>query len=82
MTKTEIQTIRNVIRRLNEPNCGCVLPMDADAAGMVKLLNGAMSAGQDRQCVSRLYLDTWVVGALECLLPESHDPKLAKRLSS
>jgi hypothetical protein len=74
MTKAELNTIRNIIARLNKQNCGCSNAANADA--LVGLANA-----QNIQCVSRIYLDTWVVGALECLLPESRDPRLAESLS-
>ena len=33
------------------------------------------------EAVSRLYLDTWVIPALELLIAEKRDPKLAEALS-
>ena len=74
MTKTELQTIRNIIERLNAPNCGC-----SHGIGSNSIVQAANA--KDIQCVSRIYLNTWVVGALTHLLPESRDPGLAERLS-
>jgi hypothetical protein len=68
MTKTEELVIRNVIARLQ------CKPMS----------NGHHRETEDvREALietAGLYLDTWVIAALERLLPESRDPVLALRL--
>lgn len=75
MTKTEQETLRNIVARLKEKNCGCATPLGREAA-----VREANEAGYE--VVMRLYLDTWVIPSLEYLLPgELHDPKLALRLS-
>lgn len=74
MNKTEIETIRNIIERLKRPNCGC-----AHGPGSEALV--AACNGKGIEAPSRLYLDTWVIGALENLLPESRNIDLAARLS-
>lgn len=76
MTKTEIAAIENVIRRLKEPRCGGADPFPDHHAKLEYQVPGY-------EGVSRIYLNTWIIGALECLLPgEDHDPKLARDLSS
>ena len=75
MTKDEIATIQNIIRRLKQPNCGC-----SNGIGTEELV--ALANSQGIEAVSRLYLDTWVVPALEQLLPgDKRNPKLARQLS-
>jgi hypothetical protein len=80
MTKTELQVIRNIIRRLQSQNLGCSNSPAHDA-----LVAQANAAGLE--VASRHYLDSWVVPALELLLPDGevesmrHDPKLAASLS-
>lgn len=75
MTKGEIETIRNIIARLKKPNCGC-----SNGIGLESIVAAANAKGIEAP--SRLYLDTWVIGALECLLPgEGRDVDLAARLS-
>jgi hypothetical protein len=62
MTKKEIRTIQNVIKRLK-----------ADRLGAAEGYNND---------ISRIYVDTWLIGPLECLLPgEGRDTDLAERLS-
>lgn len=75
MTKTEIETMKNVIARLKAKNLGCsnvpyfnAFVEEANADGL--------------EVASRLYLDTWIIPSLEMLLPgEGRDPKLAVKLS-
>lgn len=86
MTKGEQQVIRNIIKRLKERNLGCAVdrmyPSEAfDVA--VRLLNE-----EEHEVASRIYLDTWVVPALELLLPDGgghsvkgRDVELALKLS-
>jgi hypothetical protein len=74
LTKTETATIENVIARLKKPNCGC-----SNGPGTREVVFDANVMGIE--AVSRLYLDTWIIGALELLVAEKRDPKLAERLS-
>lgn len=74
MTKTEIAAIQNVIARLKKPNCGC-----SNGFGTEEIVKAANDQGIE--AVSRLYLDTWVIPALELLIAEKRDPKLAEALS-
>ena len=61
MTNGEIETIRNIIKRLR-----------ADRLGAAEGYNDN---------ISRMYVDTWLIGPLECLLPESRDVTLAVKMS-
>ena len=74
LTKTEAATIHNVIKRLKKPNCGCSNGIGTEA--IVKAVND-----EGIEAVSRIYLDTWVIPALELLIGENRDPKLAEDLS-
>lgn len=75
MTKGEIETLQNIIARLKQPNCGCSGAFDSD-----REIVAANSKGLEAP--SRLYLDTWIIGALELLLPgKSRNVDLAVRLS-
>jgi len=74
MTKGELETIRNVIARLEKQNCGCTPGFTHEEA--VTELNA-----KGYECPSRLYLDTWVIGALRALLPETRNVELARDLS-
>ena len=65
MSASEVEVIRNVIARLQP-----------DAR---RTSDDVFEALSDRSM--RLFLDTWVISALECLLPERRDLKLAKDLS-
>lgn len=77
MTKTEVQTIQNLITRLKLPNCGCSLDPWQHAAYLTQRGTEA-----DVAIVTRLYLNTWVIPSLEMLLPgEGRNPQLAARLS-
>jgi hypothetical protein len=70
MTKGEQETIANVIRRLKGGRDGNT-PSSSDE--ITAMLNNHQM---------RIWLDTWVIGALECLQPgESRDVDLAVRLS-
>lgn len=70
MTKGEEQTIRNVIQALKGGRDG---NKPSSSPEITAMLN------DDRM---RIWMDTWVVGALECLLPgERRDVDLAVRLS-
>jgi hypothetical protein len=70
MTKTEIETIENVIRCLKGGRDGAKVRSSPSITE--KLISDDM----------RLWLDTWVIGALECLLPgDGRDPRLAVKLS-
>ena len=74
LTKTEAATIHNLIARLKKPNCGC-----SNGFGTEEIVKAANDQGIE--AVSRLYLDTWVIPALELLIGENRDPKLAEDLS-
>ena len=74
LTKTEAATIHNLITRLKKPNCGCSNGIGTEA--IVKAVND-----EGIEAVSRIYLDTWVIPALELLIGENRDPKLAEDLS-
>lgn len=68
MTKGEIQTIRNIVARMREPNMGC---------------NGNPEEDRNRLEVSRIYLDTWLLAPLEMLLPgEERNVDLAESMSA
>ena len=69
MTKGELETIRNVVSHLKCGRDGADIRCSPEIAEMLN----------DRRL--RIYLDTWVTGALECLLPEQRDVDLAVRLS-
>lgn len=85
MTKTEIETIRNIVKRLKAENLGCAhgsgTKVQVDALNTSKRTGEPYEGSARLEVASRLYLDTWIVPALEYLLPESRDPDLAKRLS-
>lgn len=72
LNKLEERTIRNIIERLQEPNCGC-----SNGMGTEKAVEQCNALGIE--AVSRLYLDTWVIPALKRLLPG--DP-VATRLAA
>ena len=75
MTKAEQQTLRNIIKRLESPNCGCC--NDFDLAKLVVALNA-----KKVEAVSRIYLDTWIIPPLKMLLPgEDRNPDLAESMS-
>ena len=77
MNKTEIATIKNVIARLNKPNCGCSNNMNAD-----EVVKAANEMGIE--AVSRLYLNTWIIPALELLVTEGRttsDLELARDIA-
>lgn len=65
MNKSEQEVIRNVIKRIS-----------GEAGTTAEYVQDRLTDPR-----VRLYLKTWVVGALECLLPESRDLELAKVLS-
>lgn len=76
LTQAEAATIENIIARLKQPNCGCSNGLNTEQ--FVKQVNEL-----GIEAVSRLYLNTWIIPALELLLPgESRNPDLARRLSS
>lgn len=70
MGKTERETIENLIKRLKEPRAGCATPFEGTK-------NEVLMPGYEG--VSRIYIDTWLIGPLECLL--SGDTKLARSMS-
>lgn len=81
LTKTEAAAIANVAQRMKQVNFGSSSALDGDEINKArKLLN---DAGFD--VVSRIYTETWVLPALELLLPGNpeakRDPDLAEDLS-
>ena len=75
MTKDEEATIRNLIARMKEPRMGCAEPFPSAQAAGEKL-------AEDYEGVSRIYLESWIIPALEFLLPgEKRNPALARKLS-
>jgi hypothetical protein len=76
LTKDEEAAISNVIRRLKAPRCGCAEPFPVDGFPARECLAPGYEG------VSRVYLETWVIPALELLLPgPGRDPALARDLS-
>lgn len=75
MNKTEMATIENVIRRLKEPRCGSAEPFPDEHKKREYQVPGY-------EGVSRIYLNTWIIPALELLLSDNkHDKELARDLS-
>jgi hypothetical protein len=66
MTKSEIETIRNIVARLKADRLGAAEGGDY----VLDLSHGA-----------RLYVDTWLIAPLEMLLPETRNVDLAVRMS-
>jgi len=85
MNKTEIAVIANIVAKLKEANLGCSHAgyVEARVAELNTRSDGKpREDGMRLEVASRLYLDTWIVPALEMLLPgEGRDLDLAKRLS-
>lgn len=78
MNKKEKQVIANIIERLHSKNLGC-----SNGFGTEQVVTEANEKGIE--CASRLYIDTWIIPALEILLIEDKnvdDLPLAVRLSS
>lgn len=69
MTKTERAALENLVKRLKKPRAGCAQPYRIDD----EALTG------DYEAVSRIYIETWLVGPLECLL--AGEAKLARDMS-
>lgn len=75
MTKGEIETLKNIILRLQQPNLGC-----SHGPGRESLVLEANSQGL--HVTSDVYLNTWIISSLEMLLPGPHrDVDLAVRMS-
>lgn len=75
LTKTERETIENIIKRLKKPRAGCADPFPDDSAKAESQANGY-------EGVSRIYLDTWIIGPLELLLSdEPRNKTLARDMS-
>lgn len=87
MTKTELRALRNVIRRLREENCGCSpdTTFNATTREIVRLadtIRGGDHGSATVEIVSRIYLDTWIIPALELLLDTpDRNPQLAADLA-
>lgn len=47
----------------------------------LKSPNAGCASDTPGENVSRVYIDTWLIGPLECLLPETRDVALAARMS-
>jgi len=62
VNKTETETIRNIIKRLREPRAGCSTP---EPFGKTP-----ENMPHDYELVSRIYINTWLVGPLELLVEE------------
>lgn len=65
MTKGEIETIRNIVERIRSERMGAA--------------EGILSC-TDKQN-GRIYINSWIIGPLELLLPENRNVELARRLS-
>ena len=78
----EEQVIRNVIERLKKRHCGCLNTIfNASVVKAVKLAETTQGS-ETIEVVARIYLDTWVIPALELLLEEGQENiGLALRLS-
>jgi len=76
MTRDEEQTIRNLVARLSAPNLDCHFGPGPDTERRIAEMNA-----NGIECVSRIYLDSWIVPALQHLLPESRNTRLARDLS-
>jgi hypothetical protein len=51
---------------------------------VIEKLRGGRAAPKAREALTgpaRLYLETWVIGSLQLLLPESRDVSLARKMS-
>lgn len=81
MTKGEEKTIRNLIERLQKPDCGCSLPTAFSGAIRQMVALRAEMQSDRVEIVSRIYLDTWVIPSLAMLLPEDRDVDLAEKMS-
>lgn len=78
LSKAEQRTIRNLIKRLKKQDCGCYHTTTLHGDPTREELDRMNAMGQE--VVSRIYLDTWVIGSLEALL--RGDPRLAEGLSA
>jgi hypothetical protein len=86
MTKDETATIENLIARLSEENCGCHpgpgVIAKIEAAGIRTKPDPDKTTATEYAVVSRIYLNTWIIPALQMLLPGAdRDPKLARSMS-
>ncbi|ABL96749.1 hypothetical protein BcepF1.018 [Burkholderia phage BcepF1] len=76
MTKTEIQALKNIAARLKEQNCGC-----SNSNRNAELV--AECNKREIEAVSRIYLDTWIISALDLLIEGGNrNAELARSLSS
>jgi len=83
MTREELETVQNIIDRLKAPDCGCGgMGINRARKILVETEIESQMYGTKIELVSRTYLDTWVIPALEMLLPgERRNTKLAVKLS-
>lgn len=63
MNKTEQEIIKNIIKRLQEPNCGASVRPSL----IVAVMNA--SRGEEIEIITRLYIDTWLIAPLQTMLP-------------
>lgn len=66
MTKKERQVITNIINRLKCERLGCAEPFPDASAAQEKQAHGY-------EGVSRLYVNTWLIGPLELMLSDKQD---------
>lgn len=80
MNQTQRRTISNIVRRLKNTNIGCSVggPMDPEKINKaIELLNN-----NGYVVASRLYVNSWVIPALELTLETgAHNHKLAESIS-
>ncbi|QIG67453.1 hypothetical protein EVB39_124 [Rhizobium phage RHph_TM3_3_9] len=79
MTKGEIETIRNIIARLKEPNIGHTISTAEQEHCTDEGAGKGKSNG--RTYATRIYVDTWLIGPLELLIGEGRNVELARSMS-
>lgn len=83
LSKTEQRVIQHIINRLKEENLGSA-GYHPEQLELMKMLNSwedQLGRRKQIECVSRIYLDSWIIPALEHLLPgPDRDPELAEKL--
>lgn len=76
MTQGEIETIQNIINRLKMPRAGCATSITHSQ------VPGCETNVEGYESIARLYIETWLIGPLQCLLPGSgRDVELARSMS-
>lgn len=82
MTKAEEQTIRNIIARLQREHLGCSHGGGNAELDLLEERNKRTAPFNRIECTARVYVDTWLIGPLACLLPGAgRDTKLAQSMS-